>query len=65
MSVDTTEVGILKFPPGMTISLEAREDGGLSISSEQMPGLILSGHDPDTVMAKVLPVIAALQQHQK
>lgn len=62
---ETDEDDILKLPKGMTLTLEAREDGGLRISSEQMPGLILSGHDPDAVMAKVLPAITALQQHQK
>lgn len=62
---ETDEGDILKLPKGMTITLEAREDGGLRIWSEQMPGLILSGIEPQSVMAIVLPVIAALQQHQK
>lgn len=46
----------------ITLFLEAREDGGLHVSSPDLPGLILSGPDQAAVMAKVMPAIDALEE---
>ncbi len=48
----------------VTIKLEPRPDGGLRVSSEDEPGLILSGDDPAKIMAAVLPALAALASHR-
>lgn len=45
----------------ITIRLIRREDDGLRIYSEDVPGLILSGPDPDEVMANVLPALQELK----
>jgi len=42
------------------VSLEDREDGGLRVTSADMPGLILSGPDKETVTRKIAPAISAL-----
>lgn len=42
------------------VKLEDREDGGLRVSSSDMPGLILSGRDPVIVMNKIAPAIVAI-----
>ena len=39
----------------LTIKLEVREDGGLRVYSDELPGLVLSGADPAKVMADVVP----------
>jgi hypothetical protein len=54
----------------VTITLEEREDGGMRIYSDDIPGLILSGPDPSKLVAdlpialevlKVVRPLAALQ----
>lgn len=47
-----------------TITLIRRDDGGLRVCSDQIPGLILSGPDPLKVMSDVWPAIQALEQHR-
>ena len=42
------------------VALEDREDGGLRVFSDELPGLILSGSDKLTVMNKIAPAIAAI-----
>lgn len=41
---------------------ERREDGGLRVTSPEVPGLILSGADPHSVMRDVVPAIDALMR---
>lgn len=45
----------------IVLSLESRPDGGLRVSSRSLPGLILSGEDPEKVMADIIPCIRALK----
>jgi len=47
------------------VSLEDREDGGLRVFSDELPGLILSGHDKKAVLEKIAPAIAALLKAAK
>jgi hypothetical protein len=49
-------------PSILSIELRAqrREDGGLRVWSETLPGLILSGSDPASVWRDVGPAIAIL-----
>lgn len=42
------------------VSTQRRDDGGLRMWSEEMPGLILSGEDHDAVVADASLAIAAL-----
>lgn len=44
----------------ITIVLEVREDGGLQVCSDDVPGLILSHNDPAKIMADVWPALVAL-----
>lgn len=44
----------------ITIKLIPREDGGLRVCSDDVPGLILSHSDPELVMADLGPAIADL-----
>lgn len=56
-------VSIRKFEPAecVNICLERRPDGGLRVWSPTVPGLILSGPDPDKVIGDILPVLAVLR----
>ena len=42
------------------VTLEDREDGGLRVSSTDLPGLILSGTDKQAVFNKIAPAITAI-----
>jgi hypothetical protein len=44
----------------LSIRIGGRPDGGLRVWSEDIPGLILSGIDPDKVMASIWPALHAL-----
>lgn len=45
----------------ITLKLERRpQDGGLRVYSDDVPGLVLSGPDPDKVMADVMPALRGL-----
>lgn len=44
----------------VNICLERRPDGGLRVWSPSVPGLILSGPEPDKVMLDILPALAVL-----
>jgi hypothetical protein len=48
----------------VTVTLEDREDRGLRIYSDDLPGLILSGSDRATVAAAIIPSIEALFRHK-
>lgn len=48
-----------------SIHIAARSDGGLRVWSDDMPGLVLSGSNPDKVMASILPAISAIRAHQQ
>lgn len=45
---------------GVTIKLLVREDGGLRVCSDDVPGLILSGPDQAVVLGDVLPALRVL-----
>jgi hypothetical protein len=47
----------------LTVTLEDREDGGVRVSSADLPGLILSGSDKHKVLGSVSLAIAALLEH--
>ena len=42
------------------VTLEDRNDGGLRVSSEDLPGLLLSGPDKQAVCERIAPAIQAL-----
>lgn len=44
----------------LNVTLEIREDGGLRVRSDEMPGLILSGGDPAKVLADIIPAWTVL-----
>jgi len=48
----------------MTIVLEPREDGGLHVWSDDLPGLILSGADQEAVLSDIDIAIIALQKYR-
>ena len=50
-------------PAIFILRCERREDGGLRISSPDIPGLILSGADVRAVFRDVAPAIDALERH--
>ena len=48
----------------VVVSLEDRADGGLRVSSQDLPGLILSGSDADKVCNNIAPAIKALLEYK-
>jgi hypothetical protein len=48
----------------VTVTLADREDGGLRVHSDDLPGLILSGTDRTGVTEKIAPAIKALFEHK-
>jgi len=44
----------------VTVTIEDREDGGLRVHSDDLPGLILSGSRKEEVVRKIVPAIQAL-----
>lgn len=48
----------------ITIHLEPREDGGLRIWSDDLPGLILSFRDQRTVLLNLGAAIVGLLEHR-
>jgi hypothetical protein len=48
----------------VTVTLEDRDDGGLRVYSDDLPGLILSGPDHDSVSEKIAPAIRALFEYK-
>src|SRR5580704_15139118 len=48
----------------VTVTLEDRGDGGLRVYSDDLPGLILSGSNRESVADKIAPAIQALFAHK-
>lgn len=48
----------------VTVSIEDRGDGGLRVSSDVLPGLILSGRDKKAVWESIAPAIRAIFQRK-
>jgi hypothetical protein len=44
----------------IVLVFERREDGGLRVYSDEVPGLVLSGSDPDAVLADVKPALEGI-----
>lgn len=51
---------VWKTMESVTIRLEMRPDGGLRVSSDDVPGLVLSHSHPALVMGDVLPALHGL-----
>ena len=51
------------MPVRFYLIAERRDDGGLRITSPEVPGLVLSHKDPHAVMRDVIPAIDALMRH--
>ena len=49
----------------MTIVLEPREDGGLRVWSDDLPGLVLSGSDQEAVLSDLDIAIIELQRYRQ
>jgi hypothetical protein len=47
----------------VTVSLQDREDGGLRVFSDDLPGLILSGPEKKDVIKGIVPAITAILNH--
>lgn len=44
----------------ITVEIQRREDGGLRVRSNEVPGLVLSHRDPDRVIADIQPALEAI-----
>lgn len=51
------------LPNAVTLKLEPRPDGGLRVSSDDVPGLVLSHKHPAKVMADILPALRGILEH--
>lgn len=49
----------------ISVTFERREDGGLRVYSDDVPGLILSGPDPVAVFEDVVPALERLFERNK
>ena len=47
----------------IAVQFERREDGGLRVFSDDVPGFVLSGADPHAVMADVQPALQFIFEH--
>lgn len=47
----------------VTVQLEDRDDGGLRVSSANLPGLLLSGRNKEEICAHIEPAIRAIFEH--
>jgi hypothetical protein len=48
----------------VSVTLEDRDDHGLFVFSNDLPGLILSGADRETVCECIVPAIGAIFRHK-
>jgi len=48
----------------LSVTLVGREDGGLNVSSDDLPGLILSGSEREKIAAAIGPTIKAIFEHR-
>ena len=46
------------------VTIEDRADGGINVSSDDVPGLILSGRNRTLVIADIGPAIRAILEHK-
>lgn len=46
------------------VTIESREDGGVSVSSEDLPGLILAGADRVRILAAIEPAARAILERK-
>jgi hypothetical protein len=44
----------------ITLRLERRDDGGLRVLCDEVPGLVLSHSNPELVMADILPALRVM-----
>ena len=52
------------LPKDLHIKISARFDGGVLITCEEMPGLILGGTNPEKIVAAIWPALQALDNHK-
>lgn len=57
--------GMLQRYLKISVTFERREDGGLRVYSDDVPGLMLSGADPLAVFSDVLPALNFLFEHNR
>ena len=48
----------------VNVTIEDREDGGVRVSSQQLPGFNLSGKDRTRVIAAIEPAVRAMLRHK-
>src|SRR5579871_6186341 len=48
----------------LSVTLAGRQDGGLNVSSEVLPGLIPAGPDREMIAAAIAPTIKAIFEHR-
>jgi len=48
----------------VSVTIEDRDDAGLRVFSDDLPGLILSGQDRAKVLRSIAPAIQALFEHK-
>lgn len=46
------------------VTVEPREDGGIRIYSEDLPGLVLSGRERVKIMGDIGPAVRAILEHK-
>jgi hypothetical protein len=64
MGGDMMERHMSKHLAVVSVAIEDRGDGGLKVSSETLPGLILSGRDKKAVWEAIAPAIVAIFQRK-
>lgn len=48
----------------LSVTLAGREDGGLNVSSQDLPGLILSGSNREQIAGAIAPTIKAILERR-
>jgi hypothetical protein len=48
----------------ITVYIEDREDGGVRVWSDDLPGLVLSGSNRIKVLADIEPAVKAILEHK-
>ena len=51
------------LPVKVVVTFERREDGGLRVYSDDVPGFVLSHSDPMTVLGDVKPALERILSH--
>lgn len=52
------------LPKDIHIKISARFDGGVLVTCEEMPGLILGGTNPEKIIAAIWPALQALDEYK-